>query len=268
MKNQQGDERDDGLRGNDPIQVLELGRKYFKNRGRFDPAEGMSRAIDRALHLLVALENKGPGTETNADSIRKLTPNTGILEDIRCPKCSSYEPFYINFGARLVYDQATQNTYVWDMESGIVCVECQHKGVVGEFKPHVTDEKMTFVEDRGEDLPVYPTAPETSSPTVAIQAEAHSDDQAVRIKFDALAWFRESSAENILALANCGWGGDYPADAVVLHTQDGEQEKRLFSYLTIHPKMGFECHVNEDNAMAWLADNRPEVHDLLQRACS
>ena len=249
MKNQQGDEPWGGLLGNDPIRVLELGHKYFKNHGlNAIAAEGMNRAIDRALHLL-NLENKRPKTE-------EPKPNTANLEGIRCPKCMSNEPFYITFEATYtVFDKIIPNKhgkYGWEMDSGIVCGACQHKGVVGEFQQHV----------------VYPTAPKTSSLTVTIQADAHSDDQAVYIKFDALAWFREVSAENILALAQCGWGGDYPADTVVLYTRNNENEKRLFSYLHIHPKMGFECHVNEDNAMAWLADNRPEVHDLLQRACS
>ena len=266
---------DGGLMGNDPIQVLELGRKYVKNHGlNAIAAEGMNRAICRALALLSRTAEERPKTE-------EQKPNTDNLEGIRCPKCGSYEPFYITFEATYtVFDKgipSEHGNYGWKRDCDIVCGTCQHKGVVGEFQQHPTAGAITHLEGeegKGRTMPVYPflwphqpARPKSSSLTVTIQADAHSDDQAVYIKFDALAWFREVSAENILALAQCGWGGDYPADTVVLYTRNNENEKRLFSYLHIHPKMGFECHVNEESAMAWLADNRPEVHDLIQREC-
>ena len=257
---------DGGLTGNDPVRVLQLGLKYVKTHGlNLIAAEGMHRAICRALTLLeLGHTVEGPKTE-------EPEPNTKNLAGIRCPKCGSYEPFFIGFEATYsVYDDRIppgQNDGGWVLDSDIVCAACRHKGVVEEFHNPTVGE-ITHIEGtevKGRTILVYPTAPKTSSPTVAIQADAHSDDDAVLIKFDALAWFREVSAENILALAKCGWGGDYPADAVLQYTPDNENEKRLLSYLHINPTMGYECHVNEESAMAWLADNRPEVHEVIQR---
>ena len=258
---------DGGLMGNDPIKVLELGRQYARSHGHNAiAAEGMHRAICRALTLLELDHTvEWPKTE-------EPEPNTDNLVGIRCPKCGSYEPFVITFEAtHTVHDEGILycDENGWKLDSDIVCATCQHKGIVGEFQKNLTTGdimRLEGKEGKGRTMLVYPTAPKTSSPTVTIPADAHSDDHAVYIKFDALAWFREVSAENILKLAKCGWGGDYPADAVVTYMQDyDENVKRLFSYLEINRKVGYECHVNEESAMAWLADNRPEVHEVIQR---
>lgn len=97
-----------------------------------------------------------------------------------------------------------------------------------------------------------------------IPAECHSDDHRVEIDFDAVDWFRQASAEEIADLADCEWGGDMPADEVARFFS-GNVTGRLFKYLDFDPvmsfsddKVGFECHVDDEAAIAWLKANRPE----------
>ncbi|MFZ3482186.1 hypothetical protein [Sphingomonas sp. 3-13AW] len=98
-----------------------------------------------------------------------------------------------------------------------------------------------------------------------IKAETYSDDRAVEVNFDALRWFEQASDEEILELARCEWGGDYPADAVAQHFEGAHGEvTEMFEHIahmqnTRNP-IGFECHVNEDDAMAWLLQNKPDLH--------
>lgn len=99
--------------------------------------------------------------------------------------------------------------------------------------------------------------------TLRIRAECHSDDHHVETKFDATAYFEQASDDELLDLAKCDFGGDYAADAVAQFFDD-RTTKRLFDYLATDPTMGretvgFECHVDENDAMEWLAANRPEL---------
>jgi hypothetical protein len=96
-----------------------------------------------------------------------------------------------------------------------------------------------------------------------IGAEAHSDDRAIEIDFDAVDWFKQASVEEIVALAACEWGGDYPADAVA-DLFAAVDTAPLFAYLNARNKgggetVGFECHVDGNEAMAWLRIYRPDV---------
>jgi hypothetical protein len=102
-----------------------------------------------------------------------------------------------------------------------------------------------------------------------IRAEAHSDDHNVEIEVDATAWFQQATDAEILELADCEWGGDYPADGVAEFCSDGDT-KRLFDYLAIiqgdRSKKdcgGFECHVNDADALAWLKENRSYLFQKL-----
>jgi hypothetical protein len=102
-----------------------------------------------------------------------------------------------------------------------------------------------------------------------IKAEVHSDDRAFEVSFNAIPWFQQADAEEVLDLAVHGWGGDYPADAVAQFMEDHVREvAELFRYLErIHdtPRgCGFECHVNEDSAMEWLKINRPDVAEFIE----
>lgn len=102
---------------------------------------------------------------------------------------------------------------------------------------------------------------------MTIRAEVHTDNLAIEVEFDATAWFKQATDAQILALAECEFGGDYPADEVARFYDDSplDQDKRielLFDYLALKmggEPCGFECHVNEEDALAWLLDNRPKL---------
>lgn len=94
-----------------------------------------------------------------------------------------------------------------------------------------------------------------------IKAECHSDDRVRKANFDATPWFVQASAESIGALAKCGWGGDYPADGVSHFMAEHDEEVgKVFQYLELvadkKDAPGFECHVDEADALTWLRKNR------------
>lgn len=110
---------------------------------------------------------------------------------------------------------------------------------------------------------------------MAITAETHSDDYRVEVPFDAEPWFAQASDAAIVALAACGWGGDFPADAVAQGMSDVDPEvAALFDYLesvNAHrgpdtDPCGFECHVHDDAALAWLKTMRPALYATLTAA--
>jgi hypothetical protein len=103
-----------------------------------------------------------------------------------------------------------------------------------------------------------------------IPAEAHTDDDKIKVKFDALPWFQAASAYDIAKLAACGWGGNDPADGVAeLCSLRNSELQQLFEYLKIvnhpEPRCGFECHVDQAAALSWLQSRdrrRPPInHD-------
>lgn len=90
-----------------------------------------------------------------------------------------------------------------------------------------------------------------------IRAEVHSDDYRKKATFDASKWFEEASDEEILALAACDFGGDYPADAVAEWFSDSNPNvSSVLDWAADHDECGFECHVDESQAMAWLKKHR------------
>lgn len=95
-----------------------------------------------------------------------------------------------------------------------------------------------------------------------VSAEAHSDDRRKEVDFDAAPWFARASDEEIIALAECDWGGDYPADAVAENLSDrrvNEDLVELFAYLNganehlsmYEDTIGFECNVEEAYALQY-----------------
>ena len=100
-----------------------------------------------------------------------------------------------------------------------------------------------------------------------IKAECHSDDRASEVEFDATPWFERASNKEIADLARCGWGGGDPADAVAEFCSDTDENvKKVFDYLNIikdDPSKkdccGFECHVDQEDAVAWIRVHRAEM---------
>ncbi len=109
-----------------------------------------------------------------------------------------------------------------------------------------------------------------------VKGQVSSDDDVRHATFDAAPWLAQASDQDIRALAACGWGGDYPADAVAeWSSRHSPDVHRLFCCLNdangireaggLDP-IGFECHVDEGEALAWLKEHRPALHAELARA--
>jgi len=101
-----------------------------------------------------------------------------------------------------------------------------------------------------------------------IEAECHSDDHAYEVSFNAAPWFQQASVEELQALKDCGWGGDYAADEVAEFMEHRDKGvSAMFTYLHTaklpDDLSGFECYVEEDSAMAWLETHRPKVFAIL-----
>ena len=98
-----------------------------------------------------------------------------------------------------------------------------------------------------------------------VSAQCWSDDRAVEADFSAAPWLAQASVEDILALAACGWRGDYVADKVA--EWEGERNgdvAAMFDYINARLKVpnseiGFECAVDEREAKDWLSKHRRDV---------
>jgi hypothetical protein len=98
-----------------------------------------------------------------------------------------------------------------------------------------------------------------------IPAECHSDDGVVTAAFDATPWFEQASELEIFRLAECGWGGDYPADEVAYFMSlRSDDVARMFKYVEILSHLenapGFECRIERESALEWLRVNRAAIH--------
>ena len=92
-----------------------------------------------------------------------------------------------------------------------------------------------------------------------IKAECYSDNRAFEINFDATKWFEQASDSDIVKLASCEWGGDYPADEVAFFMRQHHVDVNfMFNYLE-RDSVGFECNVDESDAMRWLQENRLDL---------
>lgn len=103
-----------------------------------------------------------------------------------------------------------------------------------------------------------------------IAGSAHSDDRWAEAHFDAAPWFHQASDREILELAQCEWGGDYPADYVAEYMADHDAEPRkMFDYIAIanadHNRVGFECWIDPGDARAWLNRHRPHLLPIITR---
>jgi hypothetical protein len=111
------------------------------------------------------------------------------------------------------------------------------------------------------------------TPQFVIAAEIHSDDSVAATTFDALQWFRSALDQEIADLAAIEWGGDYAADHVAIALDHENIDiHRVFDYLAARNRanpgdpIGFEVHIKEEDALEWLKENRPELHDRISGA--
>lgn len=103
------------------------------------------------------------------------------------------------------------------------------------------------------------------SEEMGIPTEAHTDDWALQARFDAEPYFAQATDDELATLAACGYGGDYPAHDVAHWFEDQDEDLRvLFAYLELRNRgagevVGFECHVDEERAGAWIQVHRPAL---------
>lgn len=95
-----------------------------------------------------------------------------------------------------------------------------------------------------------------------IPSYCHSDDRRITVDFDATPWFEQSTDDQITDLAGCNFCCDYPADEVAIWMSDrNPQVAKMFLYIeaatTKRHSEGFECHVDEKSATAWVKTHRP-----------
>ena len=105
-----------------------------------------------------------------------------------------------------------------------------------------------------------------------IRAEAHSDDKAVEVNFDATPYFVKVAGDmEILNIIKCGFRGDYPTDRIAeeypdLGSETDRKIKELFKYVEIAGRvrdMGFEVSVDEDDLLKWIRHNRTSLMPMI-----
>ena len=111
---------------------------------------------------------------------------------------------------------------------------------------------------------------ESEDDVTMIHARAYLDNQTIEVEFDAAPWFRQAPDADIKALVKCGFGGDVPADSVALFMSDHcPRLRQLFEFIELNnlnrdtrEHLGFECHVDQADARAWIAGNRPGINKI------
>ena len=126
------------------------------------------------------------------------------------------------------------------------------------------------VKENGSSGVVKPEAPVEATPQ--IPAQFWTDDRAYELDFDAGLWILQAEESELLSLLACGFGRDYPADAVAYWTAengvapDRESLGSAFLYLDAsnrapgkRDRLGFEVEVSAEPFVAWLQKSRPAV---------
>lgn len=102
--------------------------------------------------------------------------------------------------------------------------------------------------------------------SIEIMATVKSDDGNINISFNALDYF-ESALKNgnvdevFEALDGCDFSNDYPVDNVVEYFSD-TATRRLFNHLELFDgdsNIGYQCVIDKDAALKWLARARTAV---------
>lgn len=93
------------------------------------------------------------------------------------------------------------------------------------------------------------------------------------VRFDAAPWFAESSPTAIMALVRQEWTGQPARDAArTLSRLDGYADlaelldyKRRYRNDISGKRLEIEIFVDPEDALAWLSEHRPEIHDTINR---
>jgi hypothetical protein len=95
-----------------------------------------------------------------------------------------------------------------------------------------------------------------------ITARIHDDAYNAQGTFDATPWFERATSKEITELADCDWGGDYPADAIAYALEETSEVVRSVFLFTHGSRVasepnGFEVYVDREEALSWLRLHRP-----------
>lgn len=110
-----------------------------------------------------------------------------------------------------------------------------------------------------------------ANPPFIIPAEAHTDDRAFSVHFDALPYFKTADNTTLAALEFTDFAHSYEADQVARDLASKHAElAALFVYLeqankAAWEKIGFEVVIDADAAKAWLAVQRPQIKDTIPK---
>jgi hypothetical protein len=102
-----------------------------------------------------------------------------------------------------------------------------------------------------------------------IEAEVHSDDRHYEVPFNAVPWFASATSQELADLKAEEWMNAEIADQVALAVEETDTKVAdLFRYVRTanlpEDLSGFEVSVDEDSAMKWLEEHRPEEFEKLQ----
>ena len=133
---------------------------------------------------------------------------------------------------------------------------------------HDTDRRQAIVDTTSNVLIPASAAQTVQAPRdlPRLNAIVRSDDFRVSAEFDAAYTFERYTLEDLQALANINWGGDSEADDVAYDNESSDANvAEVLNYASIG-KTGFECYIEPQDAIAWLARNRPEIARQLKDA--
>jgi hypothetical protein len=98
-----------------------------------------------------------------------------------------------------------------------------------------------------------------------VTASCHSDDFLAEAKnVDVTLWFTQATDEELQALRDERYGGDYTAYSVAeFIASDNPQVQAIFDHNAMLSESvelrGFECYVNEEEVEAWIVRHRPHL---------
>lgn len=120
---------------------------------------------------------------------------------------------------------------------------------------------------------VVPEEPAAASAQPAVQARFWTDDREFEVEFDARAYLEQASDEQLCAIIDVGYGGDYATDAIAEFMLDrglNQDITEAFEYLNVlnrsrrRESTGFECKVDPTQFLTWMDANRqPTLAKLL-----
>ncbi len=90
-----------------------------------------------------------------------------------------------------------------------------------------------------------------------VQGDVRTDNDHFHAQFNAIPYLQQASVGDLRKLADCNFQSDYPADDVAWWMRDIDNDVACVMYEVESDSLGFEVHINEDMARAWLDAARP-----------